>query len=787
MSVPQKIIGYLVQPLQSLGKKNSSGLNDDLISLLTSLTYNPLHISKVTLDLRYIAHEDKSLVAKGLDIVLLVRLDFDEHLTIHESEKIANDFKEIFHDLLSLHLIQHEFEIIPLNEKDVQKLLVPFPIKSIYEITRRITNTRPFAWTKFEGASPMTRVVDMLLRHEGQCYLSIMLHPYLLSEQETRQLEVYGYQNPLLPGKQDEDMLDAIMNLREIRKTLQSVYKMTIRIASDRPISQYLVNLIGSEISGQRDFYYFYPADSGDLETEAEALATLEQTEALKKVVNLDIPEILLDLVYLFSAEEAVKAFRFPTQRISVAQEKTYKTYPAPVRFLPSTGTLIGEATHPSYKGTLPVYITRSDRDRHIYIIGKTGTGKSYLMMNMIQQDLLNEGVCIIDPHGDLVESVFAAIPESRINDVYYFNPADPDYVLGFNFLETSPNADEAERDYVVQEVISMLLRYVEYNFEMFGPIAQQWTRFGVSTLMQLDPPGTLTDVPRLFSDNRYRKWVLEQIDDDVIKQWWTYEYNTMSERWKNEVMGYFTSKFTPMVSAPQVRNIVGQKRSSFNFDQIMNDQKILLVNLASGLLGRSNSHFLGSMIVSRLLWTALSRAKNPAASRKKFYLFVDEFQNFITDSFEQILSEARKYGLSLTVAHQHLDQLRAIGKLGDKVQRAVFGNVGTIISFRLGNDAGFIANELGSPATQEDLRNLANRYAVVTVQVDGVPSSPFTMRTVDWISPSDADLRKGDRIREHARKRGRPVKEVAEEIQRRFASIEEEDKVSKIISERFI
>jgi hypothetical protein len=763
------IIGYLVQPSQTLSKDNTSGLHSDVISLLSSLTYHPKFVSRVTLDLRYIAKNDKTLVAKGLDIVLLVRIDFEEQVTASKAEELVEQFRGSFSDLLSLHLVQYEFEIVPLNKSEVNKYLSPFDIHDIVEITRRITSTRPFAWTKFEGQSPMTRVVDMLLRHEGQCLLSILLHPHILTDEETRQLEVFGYQNPILPGRKEDDLLDTIINFDQIKRSLQSVFKMTIKLASDEPISQYLVNLVGSEISGQRDFYYFGHPDRGDLEGEAIALSNLLHTSALKKVMTGDIPPILLDLVYLFRPDEAVRAFRFPTQRISVAQEKGFQTYPAPVRFLPAKGILVGESTHPSYKGKLPVYIAAEDRGRHIYIIGKTGTGKSYLMLNMIEQDLQDKGICVIDPHGDLVEAVFASIPENRINDVYYFNPADQDYVLGLNFLETSTNADESERDYVVQEVISMLLRYVEYNYEMFGPIAQQWTRFGVMTLMELDPTGTLTDMPRLFSDSSYRRLALSQVKDPIIKQWWKNEFDTKSDYQRNEILGYFTSKFTPMVTAPQIRNVIGQSKSVLDFESIMNDQKILLVNLSSGLLGKSNSHFLGSLFVSRLLWTALSRAKDPAASRKQFYLYVDEFQNFITDSFESILSEARKYGLSLTIAHQHLEQLRSIGRLGNKVERAIFGNVGTMVSFRLGSDAGFIAGELGRPAKDSDLRNLANRHAVLTLQVEGIPSMPFTMKTVDWQKPTEAMILKGNKIREAARKRGRPVAEVASEIRQRF------------------
>lgn len=765
------IIGFEIQPAQSLSQVNTTGLHADLHSLLFSLSYHPEFVSKVTLDLRYIASNQALLVAKNLDIVLLVRVDFALGLSQSQTEQTLERFRASFHDLLVLHLQQYEFEILPLSPEMVAKFTEPFPIRQIAEITRRITTYRPFAVTKFQGNSPMTRVVDMLLRDDSQCLLSVLVEPHILGEEELRPLEVYGYENPVLPGRsrQDDDLLRQVMNLQQISESIQTVYKMSVRVATEGPMSQYLVNIIGSEISGQRDFYYFLPATQGALADEISTLKTLTHSFGLKLAVTLDVPEVLLNMVYVFRPEEATSAFRLPTERISVAREKTYRTYPAPVRVLPSSGMQIGLATHPSYKGELPVYISDDDRTRHVYIVGKTGTGKSYELLNMICQDTRDRGVCVIDPHGDLVKRIFSQIPEDRADDVYYFNPAAT-HVMGLNYLETTTNLEE-ERDFLVQEVLSMLLRSVDYDLQMFGPIAQQWTRMACLALMETDPPGTLTDVPRLFTDDAFRSWVLPQVKSNIVRQWWTQEYAKYDQKWRSEVLGYFTSKFTPMVSAPQVRNIVGQSRSTINFTKIMNEGKILLVNLTSGEIGKINSQLLGSLVVSRLLWTALSRAKDSEASRMPFYLYVDEFQNFMTDSFESILSEARKYRLCLTVAHQHLEQLRAMGRMGDKIQRAVFGNIGTMICFRVGTDAGYLAGELGAPADAATLRNLANRLAVVSMQVDGIPSMPFTMRTVDWAAPNPDMIERARRIEQIALSKGRPVDEVAAEIQSRFGA----------------
>jgi hypothetical protein len=769
------IIGFEIQPSQS--QLDVTELDRDLVSLLFSLTYNPDNISKVTLDLRYVACQAKSLVAKALDIILLIRVDFGKALSKADSATVLERFRGSFFDLLSLHLTQYEFSISPLGPERVRTLLSPFEIKHVVEISRRVLGTRPFSLAGFKGGSPMTRVVDMLLREEGQTFLSVSLEPHLPTKEQVHALEVFGYKNPVLPSRknEEEELLDSVLGLQKIAESNQTVFRMRIRLCSDKDISQYLVNLVGSEISGQRDFYYFRPQD---LDRELQSIKELTFLYSAKDVMDLDIPDVLFDLFYLFRPDEAIAAFRLPTQRISVAQEKMYKTYPAPVRFLPNDGMRLGTATHPSYKGELPVYISAEDRARHIYIIGKTGTGKSFHILNMIRQDLASNGVCLIDPHGDLVNSLFPYIPETRIDDVYYFDPSDPEYVMGLNFLETTAT-DKAEReneqDHIVQEVLEMLLRLVDYDLSMFGPIAQQWTRYACLTLMDTQA-GTLVDIPRLAANDEFRESVVERVTNPIVRQWWETEYKNYSLSTKNEILGYFTSKFTSMVTPPQVRNIVGQYRSTLDFRELMNAGKILLVNLSSGLIGRINSQFLGSLLVSRLLWNALNRAKEPTASRRQFFLYIDEFQNFVSESIDQILSEARKYGLSLTIAHQHLDQLRSFGRMSNRIERSIFGNIGTMISFRVGGDAAFLAGEFGEPADPVTLRNLANRYAVLTMQVGGVPSTPFTMHTLDWVPPTDAMLAVGERIRDRARKKGRLLKEVSAEISARFGRSLESD-----------
>ncbi len=773
-------IGFSISPSQTLMGNQSENLQRDLISLLSSLTYHPPHVSKVALDLRYVIAADDSLARKHLDIVLLVCIHLDPDDPPRDPEEITMRFREDLYNLLSLNLNPYEMRVGLLPSAEVEHFMRPFKvIKDIVEITRRVTQYAPFDVNTLEGSSPMTKIVDMLLRERGQCCYSVLLEPHRLSKEEQDGMAAYGYSGKMLPPKMDKEIAAALSQALKLEpgamgEPMFASFRMKIRLFSDVEISQYVVNLVGAEISGHGDFMPLQRLKPVDFEEEVASLSTLDFNPLLSKVVQLNVPSQLLDLVYLFRPKEAVSAFRFPTERISVSKEKMYKTYYAPVTNLPKEGLLIGTSEHPSHKDRVDVRLRDPDRKRHMYVVGKTGTGKSMMLLTMIAQDLAqNKGLCLIDPHGDLVDAALAHIPENRKDDVFIFDPSDQDYVVGLNFLETT-SGSEAEKDYVVQEIISILLRTVDYDLQMYGPRAQQWTRYGCMTMMALPEDtnlgGTLLEVPRLFSDGYFLRAVMEQIKDEVLLQYWRDEYLNMADFHKSEMMGYFTSKFTPLVTGPQVRNIIGQKKSGFNFKKIMDERKILLVNLASGKIGRRNSELLGSMFVSRFLWTAMGRAWQTQESRHDFYLYVDEFQNFITDSFETILSEARKYGLNLIIAHQHLAQLRAMGRMGDKLERAVFGNVGTMAAFRTGPDAVTIASEFGDPAEHSTLRNLENRYAVVKLLVKEVPTVPFTMKTVDYATPRSQDTERGKRIRQESlRQHGRPIKEVDQEIRNRY------------------
>lgn len=764
------VLGFTLSPSQTLLEDEKNKLDKDLISLLSSLTYNPQFIEKTTLDLRYLVTTDESLAGRHLDILLLARIDYESLDESIDYDEVAKKFREDFYNLLALNLNPYEYRIGLLSSDDIGQYIDPFNIKDIVEITRRIAQYKPFQMRLFEGRSPMSKVVDMMLRERGQCCFSVLIEPHRMTEKEQDQIAVFGYDTKILPSNPDKELITGILGFQAQAQSMFALYRMKIRIIGDNQISQYLVNLVGSEISGQRDFFYFRPEKEEDKNIEIDSFKNIRFSSNLAHVIHLNIPDVLLDLVYLFRPAEVTSTFRLPTERISTSKERLFKTYFAPVSNLPDLGLLLGTGEHPSHQDLIPIYIRPRDRKKHCYIVGKTGTGKSMMMLGMIKQDIQSgKGVCLIDPHGDLVDAVFPCIPDDRKEDVYYFDPSDKEYVTGFNILEATTNDPESERDYLLQEVISMLLRTVDYDVNMFGPRAQQWTRMGCMTLMALPDGGTLLEVPRLFEDEKYLNSTLEKIQDPILVNWWKNNFLPQAEFHKSEMLGYFTSKYSPLISGPQVRNVVGQYKSSFDFKHIMDEGKILLVNLSRGKIGQQNSALLGSMFVSRLLLTAMSRAWSQEEKRRDFYLYVDEFQNFITDSFETILSEARKYNLILTVANQHLAQLKAMGRLGDKIQRAVFGNVGTLVSFRLGTDAPTISNELGDPTDDSTLRNLENRYTVTKLLVEDAPTTPFTMRTIDWIFPSKEEIARGEKIKEFARRRGKLISEVNEEIQSRY------------------
>ncbi len=368
--------------------------------------------------------------------------------------------------------------------------------------------------------------------------------------------------------------------------------------------------------------------------------------------------------------------------------------------------------------------IKRKDRRQHVYILGKSGTGKSVLMFNMIIQNIQNgDGVCLVDPHGENVEAILSAIPPQRMKDVVYFNPADADHHIGFNVLEL---IDPQYKHLVASGLMGIFTKIWANAWS-----ARMEYILNNAILALLDTPGTtLLGIPRMLVDKDYRQKIIGNLKDPVIKAFWVHEYEAWQDKFRNEAIAPIQNKVGQFLSTSIIRNVVGQSKSTINIFDMMNEGKIFLVNVSKGRIGEDNSSLLGGMIITKIQLAAMERVRIPEDNRRDFYLYVDEFQNFVTDAFAGILSEARKYRLNLTVAHQYTAQL--VVDKSSAVRDAVFGNVGTMIVFRVGSDdAEFLESEFDPEFTPQDIVNLPNYKVYMKLMIDGVTSRPFSARTL--------------------------------------------------------
>lgn len=433
----------------------------------------------------------------------------------------------------------------------------------------------------------------------------------------------------------------------------------------------------------------------------------------------LDMPFKKYKWISALSADELATLFHFPNKSVETPHISWLKAKTAPVasEVPESGGTFIGWG---QYRGKRrPVHILKQDRLRHTYIIGKTGTGKSELLTDMAIQDIrAGDGVCVIDPHGDLVETIIKYIPPERAEDVIYFDPADVERPLGMNLLEVNT---EDEKHFMTTAIINLMYKlYDPQRTGIVGPRFEHAVRNAMLTVMA-EPGTTFIEIVRVLTDPKYVEELLPKVKDPMVRRYWTDQIAQTSDFHKSEVLDYIVSKFGRFVTNSVIRNIIGQTKSAFDFRQVMDNKKILLINLSKGRLGEENSSFLGLVIVPKILAAAMSRQEIPQDERKEFYLYVDEFQNFATPDFATILSEARKYKLGLTVANQF------IGQMEDDVKNAVFGNVGTIMSLRLGvTDANYVAREFQPTFNEQDLINIERYHAYVRTIVDNDPVSPF-------------------------------------------------------------
>ncbi len=376
--------------------------------------------------------------------------------------------------------------------------------------------------------------------------------------------------------------------------------------------------------------------------------------------------------------------------------------------------------------------IKRVDRRRHLYIIGKSGVGKSKIQELMVRQDIAyGHGVCVIDPHGEFIDDILEFIPEERVNDVCIIDPSDIDYPASFNPIA---NVDPTFKHQLTQGLIEVLKKQFGANWT---PRLEHVFRF--TTLALLDYPyATMRGMISMLTDRNYRQKVVEYIEDDMVKRFWAIEFADWSEKFDTDAIIPLVNKLGQFLSDPMLRNIFGQQGNKIDIEKLMNDQKILLINLSKGKIGEENSSFFGSMFLTKIKQAGMARAKMEAKDRKDFYLYVDEFQNVVTDTFENLLSEARKYAINLTMAHQY------VGQIPPKVEAAVLGNVGSIISFRVGgDDAVKLKPEFAPIFDVKDMINLGVAEFYIKMTIDGESYDPFSAETLRVLPPTHRSFRK--------------------------------------------
>ena len=452
-----------------------------------------------------------------------------------------------------------------------------------------------------------------------------------------------------------------------------------------------------------------------------------------KNVYKAELKKLVYDFSFrnfdpkqanILNLEELCSIYHFPTHFIETPYIKSVKSgEAAPPSDLPEKGVnLIGKAIFRGDEKKV-YFASREDRRRHFYVIGQTGTGKTTLLKEMIRQDIENgEGVAVVDPHGELIDGILSYIPKSRVDDVVLFEPFDLERPAGLNMLEYDT---PEQKDFAVQEMIAIF--YKLFPPEIIGPMFEHYMRNAMLALMaDKDNPGTLVEIPKMFTDPAFLQERLAKVTDPIVKNFWLKEWAQTTGNAKSDMLGYVVSKVGRFIENEMMRNIIGQSHSSFDLSKIMDEGKIFLANLSKGMTGEVNSSLLGLILVSKMQMAAMKRARISEEERKDFYLYVDEFQNFTTDSISTILSEARKYKLNLIMAHQYIPQLT------DQIKNAVFGNVGTIGSYRIGaEDAEFLEKQFEPGFSRFDLVNLDNFTLIIKMMINNKTSTPFKINAV--------------------------------------------------------
>lgn len=551
----------------------------------------------------------------------------------------------------------------------------------------------------------------------------------------------------------DQSIVDAIDD-----KTRHPGYEVLVRIVVSSNISQRAQAILNNVVAA---FALFdAPSKNGFKFTPAKDIEDFVTAFILRFFPPENNQTVL-------NAVELASLFHFPDQRnipTSQLERQASKQVDGP-RNVSEEGLLLGYNIFRAAKKA--IRLSLEDRRRHMYVVGQTGVGKSIFLENLALQDMLGgRGFAFVDPHGETVERLMAMVPKERTEDVVYFCPADMDYPMGLNLFEFhSPE----QRDFLIQEAINMLYKlYDPLHQGIIGPRYEHWFRNAALTVMSNPAGGTFIDIPKVFTDKQYERELKRYVTDRTVLDFWDRELAQTSDYHKSEVLGWFVSKFGAFLSNEMMRNIIGQSKSAFNLRDIMDNKKILFVNLSKGRTGELNSKLLGMIFIMKFQAAAMSRANIPEEERQDFCLYVDEFQNFSTDSFATILSEARKYRLNLIVANQFTTQLT------DEIRDAVFGNVGSLVSFRVGADADAdaLSKKFQPVFDREDILRLPNYNTVTQILIGGVPTQPFSMATMPPLGTPNLKL--GKAIKDlSAAKYGRPKNIVEKEVFSRLTTQE--------------
>lgn len=676
-----------------------------------------------------------------------------------QQQKQAKTFALEMQHLLANILPGYRFTPLA-SEEQVAQALSPFPVKDTGEIRRLMRSPLDTLLPPpFAGLPDADLLVDLMLRQSSPTLLSICLEPtepdldFLLADEGPPPLSWLAsagitVQRQALNGEQmsddmhtsmQEDPADQRLLSHRVAALCQRAFYLRVQLASPAPLGEALISSVSGEVGGPGRLTAeitwqepSHPLAAGALWVRPRSirLPNMLNTEFELAVANLKTldfllwgpfsPHIARRAVFLSDLSEATRLFSLPFKApwLSMHTAALQLPYSAGI----SSGVKLG--VNQARGGVRPVRLPQESRLHHLWLVGQTGTGKSTLMESALLQDIQDDrGVILMDPHGDLIEQVLGKIPIKRKHDVILFDPADTAYPVGINPLEAK---DEDEQALVVSSLLGLLDKlYDPHHQGITGPRFQHAVRNGLLTVMSR-PGGTLIEFVRLFTDECFLHTLLRSVKDPLVGRYWTDQIAQTDHFHRSEVLDWIISKFGHFVTDPTIRRIIGQSESSFSFRAAMDSGMIVLLNLAKGRIGGENANFLGQMLLPKILHAALSRASLPARERRQVGLYIDEFQNYTSDSLAWMLAEVRKYGVALTLANQH------IGQLTQEIRDAVIGNISSVLSFRLGLlDAGIMEQILApSPITAQHIMNLPNYTAYGRALIQGQRSPVFTLET---------------------------------------------------------